>query len=438
VEDATVIFRSEAPQQVNLGDAFAAGVLPTWTESVALTRAIAWQLYREGSTAPVPDLGDIALFSTGAIHLEGGDVYSDGQVAGVGAVMGQLLEHVSAPPQVMDVQRQALAVPPVYATLMEFHNALDFFARPDSKAVLVDYHSRATAALAQTETNQALEELKEKTKAAPPKEQKKKKKPERKKVPAWVIATAALLVVSLGGAAALYVMGGPSPESPVRQSANAALTAISEAGQKVQDATTNVVSKLIGGASATPSNESPANASPATPPAPPVVAKRQTAAAPATGNAAATQPPSAAATAASGAAVPSSGAAAPSSGTATPSSGAAVPSPAPSTAAPTPEMPPPATVDTGVYTAKSPDVAAPELVYPQLPTKPFSDGTTNQPGELDLLVLEDGTVGEVRLVPESNRLQDRMMVSAAKAWRFRPAQKNGLPVRYRMRIPITW
>ena len=101
-------------------------------------------------------------------------------------------------------------------------------------------------------------------------------------------------------------------------------------------------------------------------------------------------------------------------------------------------MPPPAAVDTGVYTAKSADVAAPELVYPQLPTKPFSDGTTHQPGELDLLVLEDGTVGEVKLVPESNRLQDRMMVSAAKAWRFRPAQKNGLPVRYRMRIPITW
>ena len=422
MEDATVIFRSEAPQQVNLGDAFAAGVLPTWTESVALTRAIAWQLYREGSTAPVPDLGDIALFSTGAIHLEGGDVYSDGQVAGVGAVMGQLLEHVSAPPQVMDVQRQALAVPPVYATLMEFHNALDFFARPDSKAVLVDYHSRATAALSQTEKNQALEELKEKTKAAP-KEPKKKKKQERKKVPRWVIATAALLVLSLVGAAALYLMGGSSPESPVRQSADAALTAISEAGQKVQDATTNVVSKLIGGASATPSNASPANASPATPPASPVVAKRQTSTAPA-GNAAATQPPSVAATAASGAAVPSSG--------------AAVPSPAPSTAAPTPEMPPTATVDTGVYTAKSPDVAAPELVYPQLPTKPFSDGTTSQPGELDLLVLEDGTVGEVKLVPESNRLQDRMMVSAAKAWRFRPAQKNGLPVRYRMRIPITW
>ena len=172
MEDATVIFRSEAPQQLNIGEAFDAGVLPTWTEAVALIRAVAWQLYREGSTAPVPDLGDIALFSTGAVHLEGGEACSEGQVAGIGAVMGQLLEHVSAPPQVMDVQRQAMVVPPVYATLMEFHNALDFFARPDSKAVLADYHKRAMAALEQTEHNQALEELKEKTKAAPQEKEK--------------------------------------------------------------------------------------------------------------------------------------------------------------------------------------------------------------------------------------------------------------------------
>jgi hypothetical protein len=30
-----------------------------------------------------------------------------------------------------------------------------------------------------------------------------------------------------------------------------------------------------------------------------------------------------------------------------------------------------------------------------------------------------------------------MMVSAAKAWRFRPATKDGRPVRYTLRIPIT-
>ena len=90
-----------------------------------------------------------------------------------------------------------------------------------------------------------------------------------------------------------------------------------------------------------------------------------------------------------------------------------------------------------MYTAQSPGVAAPELVYPQLPRNRRPTWAA-QPGELDILVLEDGTVAEARLIPQSDRLQDRMLVSAAKAWRFRPALKDGRPVRYRVRIPITW
>ena len=80
----------------------------------------------------------------------------------------------------------------------------------------------------------------------------------------------------------------------------------------------------------------------------------------------------------------------------------------------------------------------PVLVYPQLPTKPLGGTILSELGALDILVLEDGTVAEARLIPQSDRLQDRMMVSAAKAWRFRPALKNGRPVRYRVRVPITW
>ena len=78
------------------------------------------------------------------------------------------------------------------------------------------------------------------------------------------------------------------------------------------------------------------------------------------------------------------------------------------------------------------------LVYPQLPSKPTRDTSMTKPGELDLLVLEDGTVAEARLIPQSDRLQDRMLISAAKAWRFRPATKEGRAVRYRVRVPITW
>ena len=52
-----------------LADAFEAGVLPTWTEAIALTRAVAWQLYRGGAATPIPSLEDVALFSTGVVHV---------------------------------------------------------------------------------------------------------------------------------------------------------------------------------------------------------------------------------------------------------------------------------------------------------------------------------------------------------------------------------
>ena len=219
---------------MNLADAFDAGVLPTWTEAIALTRAVAWQLYRGGAPRQCPLSATWRCFRQALSTSKVARFSRWRQIAGVGRLMGAAggaCERAAA-----GAGRAAAGDgrPPVYATLMEFHNALDFFARPDSKAVLADYHSRAMAAMEQTEQNHALEELKEKTKAAP-KEKKKKKKQERKKIPVWVVAAAALVVLSLVGAAAFYLMGGPSPSSPVRQSANAALTAISEAGQKVQE-----------------------------------------------------------------------------------------------------------------------------------------------------------------------------------------------------------
>ena len=48
-----------------------------------------------------------------------------------------------------------------------------------------------------------------------------------------------------------------------------------------------------------------------------------------------------------------------------------------------------------------------------------------------------GTVDQVRLRADPSQLHDRMLVSAAKAWQFRPAMKEGRPVRYVVRVPIT-
>jgi protein TonB len=91
--------------------------------------------------------------------------------------------------------------------------------------------------------------------------------------------------------------------------------------------------------------------------------------------------------------------------------------------------------ESGVFSLADSDVDPPLLVRPQLPREP----QTGAPGaaSFELLVTERGEGEQVRLHAAVARLQDRMMVSAAKAWRFRPATKDGRPVRYTLRIPIT-
>jgi protein TonB len=411
VDEPTILFRPEAvPSRTSLIEALANGVTPNWTESVAIVREVATQLHRGGAPFYVPGLENISIQSDGSVMLAGGRPSPEGEVAGVGAVMSQLLEDGSAPSQVLDIQRQALANPPAFATLIDFHNALDFYARPDPQTVLADFYLRASTAAEVDSKNRALQALKEKTKSVLPKDRGKKKN----KRPAVVVAAAAVVVASLAAVTAYALLRSPSSTSAVGQTANAALAAITETGKKVQDATNEAVSKLVGGAPTEAAAVPVVNASPAAaaPPAPAPSARQRVAARP----------------------LSSPTAAAPSIAPRTPAAGTSVPT----IEATRESLVIPVAVDIRVYTAASAEVTPPELVYPQLPKERKEDGTETQPGDLDLLILEDGTVAEARLIPQSDRLQDRMMISAAKAWRFRPAQKDGRPVRYRVRIPITW
>ena len=92
----------------------------------------------------------------------------------------------------------------------------------------------------------------------------------------------------------------------------------------------------------------------------------------------------------------------------------------------------------GVYSTAHPDVVPPTLIRAQMPQVPIRGVPITAPGVLEILVGDDGQVVTARLVPRSNRFQDRMMVSAAKTWRFAPARRYGQPVRYRLEMPITW
>lgn len=95
-----------------------------------------------------------------------------------------------------------------------------------------------------------------------------------------------------------------------------------------------------------------------------------------------------------------------------------------------PPEPPP-----GPFTEADTDVEPPVLVYPQLPSDPQPAPPASAP-HFELLVNERGEVDQVRLRTTDVQFQDRMLVSAAKAWRFRPATRDGKPVRYRVRVPI--
>jgi hypothetical protein len=96
-----------------------------------------------------------------------------------------------------------------------------------------------------------------------------------------------------------------------------------------------------------------------------------------------------------------------------------------------------------VFSAADPDVMPPAFPPRQRASGVHEPGTPVPPGWPYLLVVvdEQGVVESVRLFtppmrPGESLYRQRMLVSAAKAWRFIPAVRNGRPVRYALRLPL--
>ena len=88
--------------------------------------------------------------------------------------------------------------------------------------------------------------------------------------------------------------------------------------------------------------------------------------------------------------------------------------------------------DDRVYAEADDGVTPPAPLSRQLPaTLPFGI-TSSTVGRLEMLISRDGEVETVKLHTPLNRYHERMIVSAAKAWRYRPALKDGKPVRFRL------
>lgn len=113
------------------------------------------------------------------------------------------------------------------------------------------------------------------------------------------------------------------------------------------------------------------------------------------------------------------------------------PAPVPVVLAPAPTpTPPPAPVAPRVYGLDDPAVTGPVTVNQALPLYPTRPVPAGQ-GVLEIIINEAGAVEMATMRSSINSLYDRLAVSAAKTWRYKPALLNGVPVKYRKSILVT-
>ena len=120
----------------------------------------------------------------------------------------------------------------------------------------------------------------------------------------------------------------------------------------------------------------------------------------------------------------------------TPASIAPAPiAPAPVAAATVPASPPAPTY----YTADEPGVTLPVAVSQRVPTLPRTPlPVTARWGLLEVMISESGAVESARMARPIIGFYDAELVSAARHWKYRPALKDGQPVKFRwlMRISV--
>lgn len=87
-----------------------------------------------------------------------------------------------------------------------------------------------------------------------------------------------------------------------------------------------------------------------------------------------------------------------------------------------------------IYSSASADVDPPIPISP-LPVTGLNPNVESI-GTIELVINEEGNVDRVRLISQPTRMQPLMLLSAAKAWTFRPALRDGRPVKFRLRVKV--
>jgi hypothetical protein len=400
--------------ELTLAGVLARGVVVEWFEAVALARATWEGLGGASEHRSTPDLGQIWLNRNGTIRISGVS-YDDEPVRRVGQLLQALLNRSEPPVTLRLVVGNATTHVPVYRDVQELDEAIAYFERPDRPAVLRALFARADSGH-QSVSGEAAPSVDDVAPLpAPVRTPRVATGLSMRRLAALVAITvvASLTAVLAAGA---YLRGERVPVTRVAGAAQRATEALTGAMVTGISAVTERVG--LGRLSSRPAAANTGGPAANRPSAPRVA--RQRPLLPTVGvirafdleNAPLALAPSV-------------------------TSAIEVPVSAPKlvearTAAPI------APADTAIYSAESRDVVGPTAIHPQLPRMLPEGVAVADLSGIELVVERDGTVESVKLVhgrrPAS--VKDAMLLSAAKTWRFAPATKDRVPVRYRKTIWI--
>lgn len=388
-----------------------------WYEGIAIARDVAARLLEHQSSA-IPELHQIELIADGAVTIAGGVAVNE-PVRRLGQLVQVLLTDADVPVQLRLIVSRATAPTPSYSSLAEFDQALAYFERPDRTGLLKSLFVRAEAAgpLTSDDVPQTLDRLAPLCEATPNGQQVYRRRNVRRVT--WAVAALAA-VLALSGAVALYAR---RVDPTVKSRAVSRAVAAADAVGATLLAGVSAMSDRVGlgrivaasAADALPGPPAPLRSSadrPEVPPARSVVAPVDSVEPGIEGM--------------------------------------------PTRAVVVYEVPEARTIealpqsedalshmvdapiDSVVYAAGADRVSPPVEVRPHLPRRLPPTVDPANLSRIELTVSRDGSVESARLLGNRRDLQGGMFLSAAKAWRFRPAMKDGLAVRYRMTILVSF
>jgi hypothetical protein len=405
---------------VSLHDLRAPAVALDWHEAVAVVASLAGLMIDAGAdVCPAP--ADVAVLPSGDLRVSGPARLPGAPAAALAGVLGQLLDSAGCPAELRRLAGSYASDdrsgPAGQDALVALMSGLAFYERPGRQAVLAALAGRAEAALEQARRIDALEALTERTRksaGAPPQ----------------VAARPALAAASVLEEPIAEEV--PLPESPWRLVGPAAVATVVFLGMAYLAASwfgdrsappaprgAAVEEELpMSGSGAVPGIPAGVRPAPVRPPVRP--APRASAAPTATATDIAAPRPAPAVV-----------------GSATPGGVDVAIRERDGRVLPSPTASPVRAASAQVFTSSDPQVAPAVLIRPHLPEQPPPDVPAEQIGTLEFVVSESGAVEHVHLIAPANRYQERMLVAAAKTWQFRPAMRDGRPVRFRTRIRVT-